>query len=151
VREPGLDLLEFARPIPERMNDPGSPIPASRIEIWCDDLGGICPRCHRRYAAGVERCEDCGASLLPESPEPAERPRVDDHRFVPVLRTGDESRITFVSSALEGSGVAFSVHQGDAADGPAGTIEIWVPPGRADEAREVIERLDEAPVAVEDE
>ena len=90
-------------------------------------------------------------SLLSESPEPPERPRVDHHRFVPLLRTSDESRVTFVSSALEGSEIAFSVHGGDAANGTAEVFEVWVPPGRADEAREVIERLDEAPVAVEDE
>jgi len=139
MRTPGLDLLEFARSIPERIAGPTGP-----LEVWCDDGG-------RFYAAGVERCADCGVSLLFESSEPPERRRAANHRFVPVLRTSDESRITFVSSALEGSGIAFSVHDGDAADGAADVFEVWVPPGRADEAREVIERLDEAPVATEDE
>ena len=146
MRTPGLDLLEYARTMPERITRS-----AGKIEVWCDDGGRICPRCRRRYAQGVERCEDCGVSLLAASPEATEPSRVEDHRFVPVLRTADESRITFVSTALEGSGIAFSVHDGEAANGTAGAVEIWVPPGRADEALDVIERLDEAPVPVEDE
>lgn len=140
MRTPDLDLLEYARPMPAKMASPAGP-----IEVWCDDGGRVCPRCQRRYAEGVDRCDVCGVSLLAELPETS---RGDGHRFVPVLRTADASRITFVSSALESADIAFSVHEGDSADGP---VEIWVPPGRAAEAREVIESLDEAPVTVEDE
>ncbi len=156
MRTPDVDLLEYARAISSGSAPSAGPTATGRIEVWCDD-GRVCPRCLRRYARGVSRCADCGVSLVAEAPA---RPRGDGHRFVPLLRTNDESRLTFVSSALESSDIAFSVHPGHSGHsghsgegeiGPVATFEVSVPPGRIDEAREVIERLDEAPVAVEDE
>jgi len=158
MRTPDVDLLEYALALSEHgagttgsrsvSRSAATRILPNRIEVWCDDQGRVCPRCRRRYPETVRRCEACGVSLVAV---PAEGSRGEAHRFVPVLRTADASRITFVSSALEGSGIAFSVHEGETVNGAADAVEIWVPPGRADEAREVIERLDEAPVAVEDE
>lgn len=137
---PELELIEYQREVPERMDA----FP-ERIEVWCDDGGRFCPRCHRRYRAGAEVCKSCGVSLVADPPG---RPQEDDHRYVPVLRTADASRISLVSSALESTEIAFSVR---GQDGPAGDPrEIWVAPGREIEAREVIDRLEESAVGVED-
>jgi|GEM_PF-2034590 len=140
LRSPAVDLLEFARPVgTEAAPSPGA------IEVWCDDGGRFCPRCRRRYPDGVARCELCGISLVAEVPETRDN---EEHRFVPVLRTADASRIALISSALEGSEIAFSVHE---ESGPDGVAEVWVAPGRVSEARDVLERLDESAVTVEDE
>lgn len=149
---PELELIELRREVPEtasggsgatRRN--GGRLP-DLLEVWCDDGGRFCPRCQRRYRAGVRVCEDCGISLIAER---SARAADEDHRFVRVLCTDDASRIGLVTSALEGSDIAFSVREpGGSANGAA---EIWVAPSRVDEARDVIDRLEEVPAPVGEE
>lgn len=141
LERPEGELVEFSRTVPDAVEGP-----TERIEVWCDDGRRYCPRCRRRYPCKAERCEECGSLLDAELPA---RPDQDEHRFVPLLRTDDQCRVSLVSSALEGSEIAFSVHEpGGRANG---AFEIWVAPGRLVEAREVIDTLEEAPVLLEDE
>jgi len=141
LEQPEGELVEFARAVPDLAE-----APVEKIEVWCDDGRRFCPRCRRRYPCEAERCEECGVPLQTDLPV---RPDQDEHRFVPLLRTDDLCRVSLVSSALEGSEIAFSVHE------PGGRVngafEIWVAPSRLIEASEVIDTLEEVPVLLEDE
>lgn len=144
LERPEGELVELSRAVPELVQ-----APAEKLEVWCDDGRRVCPRCRRRYPCEVERCEACGVPLEADVPVPPVRPGLDEHRFVPLLRTDDAGRVSLVSSALEGSEIAFSIREpGGRADG---AFEIWVAPGRLIEARDVIDTLEEVPAALEEE
>ncbi len=145
VELPELELVELARRVPDTVS--WEERPPDILEVWCDDGGRFCPRCHRRYRDGIRVCADCGVSLVADAPLRHEAE--DAHRFVRVLRTDDASRIGLVRSALECADVAHAVREAEDADN--GAAEIWVAPGRLAEARDAIERLEEVPAPVGEE
>lgn len=157
LEAPELELLEYTRHVPTSIEDC-----PDDLEVWSED-GRFCPRCEKRYERGVETCPECGVSLVAAAPSVSVRAgrgereeELEEHRFVQVLRTADESRVSLVSSALEGAGIAFSVRAEEPPNGGQAGIEapaeIWVAPGRVIEARDVVESLVEgAPLGEEEE
>ena len=143
---PELELIEYAREVPSSLE------PCTEdLEVWSED-GRFCPRCGRHFERSADTCAECGVSLVaaaPAEPRAGDRDEeLEGHRFVRVLRTADASRVSLVSSAFEGAGIAFSVHRehvgGNGAPGETERpVEIRVAPGRELEAREVVDSLEE--------
>ncbi|HSL81918.1 MAG TPA: GNAT family N-acetyltransferase [Thermoanaerobaculia bacterium] len=97
-------------------------------------------------AAGLEAAAE--ATVWVEDgrrPYPRTRPR-----FVTVLSTSDESRLSFVEAALEGAGIVYAVHRTNGGGRPEGPAEVQVAESRADEAREVLDALEEVELADQD-
>jgi [ribosomal protein S18]-alanine N-acetyltransferase len=74
-----------------------------------------------------------------------------NHRFVTVLSTTDESRLSFVESALEGAGIVYVVHEANGGGAEEVLVEIQVAESRAEEAREVLDALAEVEVQADGE
>lgn len=74
------------------------------------------------------------------------------HRFVTILCTGDESRLSFAESALEGAGIVYTVRGTASGNGTEEkVVEVQVVESRAEEAREVLDALEEVEVQADEE
>lgn len=136
----GVELVQYRRSIG---NGDRLEAAASEATVWVDDGRRVCPRCHRTVREAVEACPECGATLVAEA---SDRPalRADRApRFVTVLATSDESRLSFAESVLEGAGIAFATRGGGRGGRPEDGVEIRVTEARAEEARELLETLEE--------
>jgi hypothetical protein len=60
---------------------------------------------------------------------------------VGVLATADESRLSFVESALEGAGIVYTLHSESSGEGDEEVVEVRVARSRIDAAREVLDSL----------
>jgi hypothetical protein len=59
-----------------------------------------------------------------------------DHHVV-----SDESRLSFVESALEGAGIVYTLHRESSGEGDEEVVEVRVARSRIDAAREVLDSL----------
>jgi ribosomal protein S18 acetylase RimI-like enzyme len=76
----------------------------------------------------------------PGAPRHRSQGRSDD-RGVGVLATSDESRLSFVESALEGAGIVYTLHRESSGEGDEEVVEVRVARSRIDAAREVLDSL----------
>lgn len=141
-----LELAQYRR----TLEDAAPLEAAAEATVWVDDGRRACPRCHRRFDGGVEVCPDCEVTLVAEPPrERRAAPGEPGPRFVTILATADESRLSFAESALEGADIVYTVRSGTAGNGTEERIvELRVAASRAEEAREVLDALEEEEVAV---
>lgn len=143
-----LELAQYRR----TLEDAAPLEAASEVTVWVDDGRRACPRCHRRYDGAVEVCLDCGVTLVAEAPGRS-RARVEKApRFVTVLSTDDECRLSFAESALEGAGIGYAVRTGSSGNGvEERVVEVRVAESRAEEAREVLDALEGVEVGADEE
>jgi len=66
----------------------------------------FCPKCKAEYVQGIERCSDCGVSLVDQMPEPEAVPEVN---LVELLRTPNIIELTVVKSLLDSMGIPYVV------------------------------------------
>jgi N-acetylglutamate synthase-like GNAT family acetyltransferase len=119
--------------------------PVAEIEEL-DDLELIQLRRSLDDAADLEAAAEATV-WVEDGHRPSPRP---NHRFVTVLSTADESRLSFVESALEGAGIVYVVHESNGGGTEEGLVEIQVADSRAEEAREVLEALEGVEVELAD-
>lgn len=143
-----LELVQYRR----SLEDAATLEAAAEATVWVDDGQRVCPRCHRRLDSGAEACPDCGVTLVAETPGRRRARAERAPRFVTVLATGDESRVSFAESALEGAGIVYAVRGGAPGNGSEERIvEVRVAESRAEEAREVLDALEGVEVGADEE
>lgn len=109
----GMELAEYRRPLDPAEGE-GEPPPEATVWVELESDG-------------------TGA-------EPGRRRPVP--RGVPVLATSDESRLSFVASALEGAGIVYALHPEGTGEGDEEVVEVRVARSRVDEARQLLDALD---------
>jgi len=111
-----------------------------------------CHSCGAEYVDGVTECADCGVALRNEPPP--ELPPMEDQDLVPVLETGDAIRTAMVKSLLEQAEIPYLARNDQLQDlfgfgrlvpvNPiSGPVIFMVPETLANEARDLLARLDE--------
>lgn len=135
---------EACRALFERHGFTGTGDPLSDL----DDLGVELAEYRRELSpAEAEGEPPPEATVWVELDAPPATPRRRSHsrsepRGVPVLATSDESRLSFVESALEGAGIVYALHTDSSGEGDEDVVEVRVARSRIDEAREVLDSLD---------
>lgn len=121
--------------------------PVSELEEL-DDLELVQLRRAIEDAATVEAAAEATVWV-----EDGQRPYPRGQRqFETVLSTSDESRLSFVESALEGAGIVYVVHEASSGGRPEeGLVEIQVAESRVEEAREVLDALETVEVQPDEE
>lgn len=104
-----------------------------------------CPSCRTEYREGIERCPDCGATLV-EGPVPAPEVEWDPVEWVTVEETGDEAEARIVEGYLLEREIPVRIlsrhdHEFPTTVGELSTVEVQVPEEDLDRA---IAALDEA-------
>jgi hypothetical protein len=95
------------------------------------------------YREGFTQCQECGSTLVEARPE---SPGVAYERFVPVFEIPGAADLPFVESLLQSSGMRFFVKGiGSGLDFVSGPVKVYVEPDRADEARQLLADVGEAP------
>lgn len=111
-----------------------------------------CHECGAEYVDGVTECADCGVALRIEPPPPPSP--VGELDLVPVLETGDAIRTAMVKSLLENAEIPYLARNDQLQDlfgfgrlvpvNPiSGPVIFMVPEAHADEARDLLARLDD--------
>lgn len=132
------ELTEYRRRLPA-----GAEVETCGAEatVWIDESLRACPRCHRHFHEAIDACPACGVTLVAEAPRRTEARMEPSPRLVTVLASSDESRVSFVQSALEAAGIRFSVRR--ESNGAAGeVVEVQVAGALVEDAREVLEALE---------
>ncbi len=115
-----------------------------------------CPTCLAEYREGIVRCADCGVALVEGAPpEPSEVPIRADTEVVRLCRVPDPNQAEIIKAALAEAGIQALVRQlgpltaelARLADGVTHDYAIiYVTANRLDEAKQVLEALQSAPV-----
>lgn len=111
-----------------------------------------CPECGSEYVDGVTECADCDVALQVEPPPPKGPPEALN--LVPVHETGDAIRTAMVKSLLEEARIPYLARNEQLQDlfgfgrlvpvNPiSGPVIFLVPDEYADEARDILTRLDD--------
>ena len=110
----------------------------------------FCPQCKTEYRPGFTTCADCGVPLVEVlPPEPVEEEPADtghstlDGDLVHILDTFNPGDVALIKSILEGEGIPYAF-EGEHSQYVYGAVpfRLMVPSEYADEAREVLEKLD---------
>ncbi len=111
-----------------------------------------CPHCGAEYIEGVTACADCKVALQVDPPPSPDPP--GDLNLVPVLETGNAVRTALVKSLLEDAQIPYLARNDQLQDlfgfgrlvpvNPiSGPVIFLVPDEYADEARDILTRLDD--------
>jgi hypothetical protein len=112
----------------------------------------FCPACREEFREGFTQCSDCGAALVPELP-PEETNNVGegaDSGWEQVAETGQIFEAELMAMRIRGGGIEAQVvdqtfHQEPLTNRDFSRVRVLVPPGRADEARALLEQADPLP------
>ena len=111
-----------------------------------------CPKCRGEYREGFTRCADCDVDLVDELPP---EPEIEYADLVTVLAASDEVEVNLAQSLLAAAGIrnlargegvqdVFGLGRIGAGFNPLfGPVEIQVLPEDAEEARRLLEDLDQ--------
>jgi len=101
----------------------------------------FCPKCRTGYNEGINKCADCGSSLVSTLPK---EPEVKSDDFDVVLSTTDIGQIAFVKSLLDGHKIKY-IAQGDhftaLAKLPQIPVRFMVPKSQIKDAKELLKDL----------
>ncbi|MCX6825924.1 MAG: DUF2007 domain-containing protein [candidate division Zixibacteria bacterium] len=106
----------------------------------------FCPKCRYEYKAGVHKCPDCGIPLVTVlPPKDKDKPESEYVELVTVMTTGNLAELAVAKSILEAVGIKYfakteTLRQLFA----AGLVELQVGRGDEDEARELLENMEES-------
>ena len=108
------------------------------------------------YRGGFTHCRDCGSTLVETKPVKSED-FCSYEEFVPVFKIGNAALVPFVKSLLQSADIRFFVKGERVQDlfgfgrfGPGfnlitGPPTVYVEPDRAEEARELLDDIEEDP------
>jgi hypothetical protein len=111
----------------------------------------VCPSCREEFREGFTQCSDCGATLVAElPPEVTEPDQGADGGWEEVAETGQIFEAELMAMRLRASGIEAQVvdqsfHQEPLSSRDFSRVRVLVPPGRAEEARAVLEKADPLP------
>jgi Putative prokaryotic signal transducing protein len=100
----------------------------------------ICPSCKCEYIRGVTQCADCGVPLV-DTLDSLEATLADDVPIVAIWKGKDPGEFERIQEALENAGVPFTVQDAKSSFqlvSTEPTMEIWVPEGDRERARNVV-------------
>ena len=104
----------------------------------------FCPSCREEFREGFTQCSDCGATLVAElPPEVTEPDQGADGGWEEVAETGQIFEAELMAMRLRASGIEAQVvdqsfHQEPLTSRDFSRVRVLVPPGRAEEAREIL-------------
>ena len=115
----------------------------------------ICPNCGSEYREGFLRCADCDVDLIQATVESADRIETDPkNELTRVFETQRHDLLIEICLAFENQNIPYLSQSGTAFD-TYGVVEqtqtlvwrgaLWVPEAYADEAEEIIEKIQNAP------
>jgi len=128
--------------------------------MYCPNSG--CPHAQRtgepaEYREGITECQDCGSTLVDARPETEPLEQDEHEELVPVFEITNAALVPFVESLLTSAGIPYFIKGervqdffgwGRLAVGfslIAGPPVVYVEPGRAEEARELLADVKSAP------
>lgn len=99
----------------------------------------FCPKCKYEYVVGIEKCADCGASLIESLPE---EPDLPDIKLELVYTASYEYETGLIKDVLESAGIkSYVLVQRDRnypAPGNLSLIKLFVEEKNAEQAKEII-------------
>ena len=98
----------------------------------------FCPQCRTEYREGFYTCTDCGVSLVSELPPES---ALEYLEFEEILISLSASDVAMIKSLLDSEGITY-YFRGESSYSFAPPTRLMVQKDRADEAREILERLD---------
>jgi hypothetical protein len=112
----------------------------------------FCPSCREEFREGFTQCSDCGAVLVAELPPP-EAPEAEqgpDSGWEEVAETAQIFEAELIAMRIRESGIEAQVVDQTFHAEPLGNrdfsrVRVMVPPGRAEEARAILEKEDPLP------
>ena len=119
-----------------------------------------CPQCGLEHVAGSTLCPDCGGALTAEPPTTVPEPSAEWQELETVLETGDPTLIPVARSLLEAEGIpCFATGEGlqeflgwgripSGINLLTGPVKLQVPPGRSEEARALLQSLEDPSAAL---
>ena len=112
----------------------------------------FCPSCREEFREGFTQCSDCGAALVAELPLPQASEVEDgaDSGWEEVAETGQIFEAELMAMRIRESGIEAQVVDQTFHAEPLGNrdfsrVRVLVPPGRAEEARAILEKEDPLP------
>jgi hypothetical protein len=116
----------------------------------------FCPTCKMEYRPEVTKCPDCDVWLVPRLPDTLKAQtagsdgELEYQELVPVYKTTDYSKYLIAKSILEDNGIeCFS--EGDTLSSFFVEARVLVREADVDDARDVLEGIDEEGTVAEDE
>jgi hypothetical protein len=104
----------------------------------------FCPSCREEFREGFTRCSDCGATLVAELPPPSPPAQeVDPEAWEEVAETGQIFEAELMAMRIREAGIEVQVvdqtfHQEPLTNRDFARVRVLVPPGRAEEARDIL-------------
>jgi uncharacterized Zn finger protein (UPF0148 family) len=104
-----------------------------------------CPKCGFEYKAGIEKCPDCGATLVEKLPEEESAQGVD---YVPLRSLPSRLYAEMLQEALKKEGIPSFIKSDDIAitfpsygTTSAVTVTIWVPEADVERSEEIADQM----------
>jgi hypothetical protein len=98
----------------------------------------FCPQCRIEYREGFYTCTDCGVPLVSELPP---EPELEYLEFEEILISLSPTDVAMIKSLLDSEGITY-YFLGESSYSYAPPTRLMVQKDRADEAREILEGLE---------